>query len=189
MDSGRRKSQKGLLSILFQKKQRKDYCRDEFDIETLDVRYTSLRQPYDSYTSLTERPGYLRLYGQESLNSCYNVSLVARRQMERHVQVETCVEFTPTCREQMAGLAYMYDTGNFYLLVKTRDEEFGNQNLDLKRPAKTSSDKKRSLRCHGCEFPEIDIPEDEPLFLRVVTTRRGYMRNSFTHWMEKSIKN
>ena len=84
----------------------------------LDVRYTSLRQPYDSYTSLTERPGYLRLYGQESLNSCYNVSLVARRQQERHVQVETCVEFAPTCREQMAGLAYMYDTGNFYLSGK-----------------------------------------------------------------------
>ena len=102
----------------------------------LDVRYTSLRQPYDSYTSLTERPGYLRLYGQESLNSCYNVSLVARRQQERHVQVETCVEFTPTCREQMAGLAYMYDTGNFYLLVKTREEEFGSQTLDLKKPAK-----------------------------------------------------
>ena len=86
----------------------------------LDVRYTSLRQPYDSYTSLTERPGYLRIYGQESLNSCYNVSLVARRQQDRYVQVETCVEFAPTCREQMAGLAYMYDTGNFYLLVKTR---------------------------------------------------------------------
>ena len=50
--------------------------------------------------------------------------------------METCVEFTPTCREQMAGLAYMYDTGNFYLLVKTRDEEFGNQTLDLKKPAK-----------------------------------------------------
>ncbi len=32
----------------------------------LDVRYTSLRQPYDSYTSLTERPGYLRLRSRNS---------------------------------------------------------------------------------------------------------------------------
>ena len=101
----------GLVECLFPEEAGKDYGRDDFDIEILahgksggdfennisknksseylDVRYTSLRQPYDSYTSLTERPGYLRLYGQESLNSCYDVSLVARRQMERHVQVET----------------------------------------------------------------------------------------------------
>ena len=82
----------------------------------------------------------------------------------------------------------MYDTGNFYLLIKTRDEEFGNQNLDLKRPAKLRLIKSDHFDVTDA-IPEIDIPEDGPLFLRVVTTRRGYMRNSFTHWMEKSIKN
>lgn len=190
----------GLVECLFPEEAGKDYGRDDFDIEILahgksggdfennisknksseylDVRYTSLRQPYDSYTSLTERPGYLRLYGQESLNSCYDVSLVARRQMERHVQVETCVEFTPTCREQMAGLAYMYDTGNFYLLVKTRDEEFGNQNLDLKRPAKLRLIKSDHFDVTDA-IPEIDIPEDEPLFLRVVTTQEGLYAKFF----------
>lgn len=190
----------GLVECLFPEEVGKDYGRDDFDIEILargksggdfenntsknksseylDVRYTSLRQPYDSYTSLTERPGYLRLYGQESLNSCYDVSLVARRQMERHVQVETCVEFTPTCREQMAGLAYMYDTGNFYLLIKTRDEEFGNQNLDLKRPAKLRLIKSDHFDVTDA-IPEIDIPEDEPLFLRVVTTQEGLYAKFF----------
>ena len=168
----------GLAEYTFPEEAEKDYCRDEFDIETLDVRYTSLRQPYDSYTSLTERPGYLRLYGQESLNSCYNVSLVARRQMERHVQVETCVEFTPTCREQMAGLAYMYDTGNFYLLVKTRDEEFGNQTLDLKSPAKLRLIKSDHFDVTDV-IPEISIPEETPLFLRVVTTQEGLYAKFF----------
>lgn len=190
----------GLVECLFPEEVGKDYGRDDFDIEILargksggdfenntsknksseylDVRYTSLRQPYDSYTSLTERPGYLRLYGQESLNSCYDVSLVARRQMERHVQVETCVEFTPTCREQMAGLAYMYDTGNFYLLIKTRDEEFGNQNLDLKRPAKLRLIKSDHFDVTDA-IPEIDIPEDEHLFLRVVTTQEGLYAKFF----------
>ena len=98
--------------------------------------------------------------------------------MERHVQVETCVEFTPTCREQMAGLAYMYDTGNFYLLVKTRDEEFGNQNLDLKRPAKLRLIKSDHFDVTDA-IPEIDIPEDEPLFLRVVTTQEGLYAKFF----------
>ena len=64
----------------------------------------------------------------------------------------------------MAGLAYMYDTGNFYLLVKTRDEEFGNQNLDLKRPAKLRLIKSDHFDVTDA-IPEIDIPEDEPLFL------------------------
>ena len=144
----------------------------------LDVRYTSLRQPYDSYTSLTERPGYLRLYGQESLNSCYNVSLVARRQQERHVQVETCVEFTPTCREQMAGLAYMYDTGNFYLLVKTREEEFGSQTLDLKKPAKLRLIKSDHFDVEDV-IPAISIPEEGPVYLRVTTTQEGLYAKFF----------
>ena len=144
----------------------------------LDVRYTSLRQPYDSYTSLTERPGYLRLYGQESLNSCYNVSLVARRQQERHVQVETCVEFTPTCREQMAGLAYMYDTGNFYLLVKTREEEFGSQTLDLKKPARLRLIKSDHFDVEDV-IPAISIPEEGPVYLRVTTTQEGLYAKFF----------
>ena len=144
----------------------------------LDVRYTSLRQPYDSYTSLTERPGYLRLYGQESLNSCYNVSLVARRQQDRYVQVETCVEFAPTCREQMAGLAYMYDTGNFYLLVKTREEEFGSQTLDLKKPARLRLIKSDHFDVEDV-IPAISIPEDGPVYLRVTTTQEGLYAKFF----------
>ena len=144
----------------------------------LDVRYTSLRQPYDSYTSLTERPGYLRLYGQESLNSCYNVSLVARRQQDRYVQVETCVEFAPTCREQMAGLAYMYDTGNFYLLVKTREEEFGSQTLDLKKPAKLRLIKSDHFDVEDV-IPAISIPEEGPVYLRVTTTQEGLYAKFF----------
>ena len=190
----------GIAECIFPEEAGKDYGRDDYDIEILesgkydndiekdtgknrsseylDIRYTSLRQPYDSYTSLTEHPGYLRLYGQESLNSCYNVSLVARRQMQRHVQVETCVEFTPTCREQMAGLAYMYDTGNFYLLVKTRDEEFGNQTLDLKSPAKLRLIKSDHFDVTDV-IPEISIPEETPLFLRVVTTQEGLYAKFF----------
>lgn len=178
----------GIPEYLFPEEEGKDYGRDDFNVlpesdgmktsALLDVRYTSLRQPYDSYTSLTERPGYLRLYGQESLNSCYNVSLVARRQQESHVQVETCVEFIPTCQEQMAGLAYMYDTGNFYLLVKTREEEFGSQTLDLKKPAKLRLIKSNHFDVEDV-IPAISIPEDGPVYLRVITTQEGLYAKFF----------
>ena len=179
----------GIPEYLFSEEEGKDYGRDDFNVQPecdgdknasalLDVRYTSLRQPCDSYTSLTERPGYLRLYGQESLNSCYNVSLVARRQQERHVQVETSVEFAPTCREQMAGLAYMYDTGNFYLLVKTREEEFGSQTLDLKKPAKLRLIKSDHFDVTDV-IPAISIPEEGPVYLRVTTTQEGLYAKFF----------
>lgn len=172
----------GIAEYIFPEEERKDYGRDEFDalpesdrVKTsalLDVRYTSLRQPYDSYASLTQRPGYLRLYGQESLNSCCNVSMIARRQQARHVQVETSIDFVPTCREQMAGLAYMYDTGNFYLLVKTRDEEYGCPSLDLKIPAKLRLIRSSHFAVDDV-IPPIAIPENGPLFLRTVTTEDG----------------
>lgn len=172
----------GIAEYIFPKEERKDYGRDEFDaspesdrVKTsalLDVRYTSLRQPYDSYASLTERPGYLRLYGQESLNSCYNVSLIARRQQARQVQVETSVEFAPTCREQMAGLAYMYDTGNFYLLVKTRDEEYGSPSLSLENPAKLRLIRSSHFAVDDVISP-ISVLQDGPLFLRIVTSEDG----------------
>ena len=179
----------GIPEYLFPEEEGKDYGRDDFNVQQecdgdknasalLDVRYTSLRQPCDSYTSLTDRPGCLRLYGQESLNSCYNVSLVARRQQERHVQVETSVEFAPTCREQMAGLAYMYDTGNFYLLVKTREEEFGSQTLDLKKPAKLRLIKSDHFDVEDV-IPAISIPEEGPVYLRVTTTQEGLYAKFF----------
>lgn len=89
----------------------------------LGVEFSSLRIPAEWYASLSERPGYLRIHGQESLNSRFRVSLIARRQTDYLMTAETCVEFDPECPEQMAGLAYMYDTRNFFILAKTTDEE------------------------------------------------------------------
>ncbi|MDO4305321.1 MAG: glycoside hydrolase family 43 protein [Eubacteriales bacterium] len=97
--------------------------KEDFDgIAVPGAEFSSLRIPAEGYTSLTERPGYLRMYGQESLNSRFRVSIVARRQTEYHCMAETALEFCPECPEQAAGLAYLYDTRNFFLLLKTADE-------------------------------------------------------------------
>ena len=86
--------------------------------------------------------------------------------------METCVEFEPECREQMAGLAYMYDTGNYYLLVKTREEEYGSPCLDLAKPASL-----RLIRSSHFDtsdvVPSIPIPEKGRLYLRVITVNEG----------------
>lgn len=92
---------------------------DDFQDEKLSVRYSSPRVSYDTFADLKARKGYLRLKGQESLNSLHHVSLVAVRQQSVCCTAETVLEFTPEYPEQLAGLTYMYDAMNFYLLGKT----------------------------------------------------------------------
>ena len=75
--------------------------------------------------SLTERPGWLRLRGGESLFSLFEQSLVARRLRHFRVVIETCLEFAPDHFTQMAGLVCYYDTRQHYYLRVTHDEEHG----------------------------------------------------------------
>ncbi len=97
--------------------------RDDFEGEALDVRYSSPRVSYDTFADCRARKGYLRLTGQESLNSLHHVSLVAVRQQSICAAAETSVEFVPDYPEQLAGLTYMYDAMNFYILGKTVTED------------------------------------------------------------------
>jgi len=101
-------------------------ARDEFDAATLDVSWSSLRGPMDeTWLSLTERPGWLRLRGRESLHSLFAQSLVAKRLQAFRCTVETCLEFEPTHFTQSAGLICWYDTRTHYYLRVTRHETLG----------------------------------------------------------------
>lgn len=97
--------------------------RDDFDAEELDKAYVSPRIPLGNYMSLKSRKGFLRLYGQESLNSLHRVTMAAVKQEEYLVKVETALDFKPSGPEQLAGLTYFYDAMNFYTYGKTMDEE------------------------------------------------------------------
>jgi xylan 1,4-beta-xylosidase len=100
--------------------------RDEFDSSALDLRWSSLRQPVaDSWLSLTERPGWLRLRGRDSLFSLFTQSLIARRIQHFQFTAETCLEFSPTYFTQMAGLVCYYDTRQHFYLRVTHDEQRG----------------------------------------------------------------
>ena len=101
-------------------------ARDEFDSPVLDPEFQSLRVPLDeTYLSLRERPGYLRMYGRSGLASCFHQSLVARRWTEFRFDAATSVEFEPTVFKQMAGLILFYDTEDYYYLHISRDEDVG----------------------------------------------------------------
>ncbi len=91
--------------------------RDDFDNAKLSLDWMSLRVPVDeSWATLTERPGYLRLRGRESLSSLNEVSLVAKRVTSFDYRAETCVEFEPKNFQQMAGLVCFYDDATYYYL-------------------------------------------------------------------------
>ncbi len=100
--------------------------RDDFDATTLDRRWSSLRQPVaESWLSLTERPGWLRLRGRDSLCSLFTQSLIARRGQHFRFTAETCLEFAPTHFTQLAGLICYYDTRQHYYLRVIHDEKLG----------------------------------------------------------------
>jgi xylan 1,4-beta-xylosidase len=100
--------------------------RDDFNSPVLDLRWNSLRVPADpSWLSLTERPGWLRLCGRDSMHSLFTQSLIARRVQHFQFTVETCLEFSPTHFTQMAGLICYYDTRQHYYLRVTHDEKLG----------------------------------------------------------------
>lgn len=100
--------------------------RDDFNNESWSVHWSSLREPVtEQWASRSARPGWLRLYGRESLYSQHRQSLLARRQQAFHIAVETKLDYAPNCYQQMAGLVYYYNTKNYYYLFISRDEHKG----------------------------------------------------------------
>ncbi len=99
---------------------------DDFDGETLGIQYQTLRKPISKeLCNTTERRGYLRLRGAESLSSHFTQALVARRQQAFKCVAETCVEFEPDSYLQSAGLVVIYDSTAYHYLRITHDEKLG----------------------------------------------------------------
>lgn len=100
--------------------------RDDFDGPTLHLDYQSLRVPMDErHISLTDRPGWLRMYGRSGLASRFAQTLIARRVTEYHMDAACCLAFEPEVFKQMAGLILMYDTDNYLYLHLSHDEDVG----------------------------------------------------------------
>ncbi len=176
---------------------KKDLIKDDFEEEELNVKYVSPRVPLGECLDLTVRKGFLRLYGQESMNSLHQVSLVAQRQVNVKAIVTTSMEFTPTHPEQLAGLAYMYDAMNFYILGKTADDQ-GHPYLtlvqsdagavtDLMEPISLEKHTRLYMKVETCSkgeyaqfyysYDEVNwLPVGEPCDTRILTDEhcRGF---------------
>ncbi|HET7219717.1 MAG TPA: glycoside hydrolase family 43 protein [Vicinamibacterales bacterium] len=100
--------------------------REDFDKPMLPVQFQWLRTPHpEEIFNLTERPGYLRLYGRETIGSLFRQALIARRQQSHCFSASTVVEFEPQHFQQMAGLVCYYNSTKFHYFYVTRDETSG----------------------------------------------------------------
>jgi xylan 1,4-beta-xylosidase len=82
-----------------------------------------LRSPApDHLFSLSARPGFLRLYGRETVGSLFSQALVARRQQHFRYTATTRLEFDPIDYQQAAGLICYYNSTKFHYLHISRDE-------------------------------------------------------------------
>lgn len=95
----------------------------DFKSATLPDAFQWLRTPYpERLFSLTERPGYLRLFGRESVGSWFEQALVARRQDSIYCSAETTLTFEPEDIQQFAGLIAYYNRFKFHYLAVTLND-------------------------------------------------------------------
>jgi xylan 1,4-beta-xylosidase len=100
--------------------------RDDFNGPYLAIDFQWLRSPWpQELFSLTDRPGYLRLYGRESIGSLFRQSLVARRQQSHCYTAITSVHFDVEDYQQMAGLVCYYNSAKFHYLYLSYDDTLG----------------------------------------------------------------
>ena len=100
--------------------------RTEFDSDALPIEFQWLRTPHpEELFSLDARPGYLRLYGRESIGSHFRQSLVARRQQSHCFSASTALDFEPANYQQSAGLVCYYNSLKFHYLYVSQDPVLG----------------------------------------------------------------
>ena len=97
--------------------------------------FKTLRTPLapESDYSLTARPGWLRLYGGQTLSSHHKQTLFARRWQHFAFTAKTKIDFAPQNFQQVAGLVLFYDTCNWIYAYITWDERLNARTLQILR--------------------------------------------------------
>lgn len=94
--------------------------KDDFDAPALAPAWNFLRNPDPNQTSLSARPGWLRLNAAAAtLDDEACVSFVGRRQLHYACRARLAFEFAPVALGQEAGLVVRADELNHYELVVT----------------------------------------------------------------------
>ncbi len=149
-------------------------AREDFNEPVLPIHFQWLRTPCpEEIFSLTARPGFLRLFGRETIGSLFKQSLVARRQQAHCSSAATVVEFEPEHFQQNAGLVCYYNSAKFHYFFISCDETFGKHLRVMScLPDSTQTD---------ALTPPIAIPAGKPVHLRAEI---DYERLHFAYRLE-----
>jgi xylan 1,4-beta-xylosidase len=149
-------------------------AREDFNEPALLIYFQWLRTPWpEEIFSLTVRPGFLRLFGRETIGSLFKQSLVARRQQAHCLSAVTVVEFEPEHFQQSAGLVCYYNSAKFHYFFISCDETFGKHLRVMScLPDSTQTD---------ALTPPIAIPAGKPVHLRAEI---DYERLHFAYRLE-----
>jgi xylan 1,4-beta-xylosidase len=135
-------------------------AREDFNGPELPLDFQWLRTPWPAEIfSLAARPGFLRLFGRETIGSWFRQALVARRQQSHCYSATTVVEFEPEHFQQMAGLVCYYNSAKFHYLYLSHDELLGKHLRVMSAlPDSVQPD---------AFTPPVAIPANRPVHLRV----------------------
>lgn len=142
-------------------------ARRMFDAGALPAEFQWLRTPDPEFLFSTDaRPGYLRLYGRESLGSLFYSSLVARRQQALSFEASTELEFAPAHFQQQAGLVCYYNGHKFHYLYLSHDETNGRHLAIMSCPGDQSLATQFPL-----QLEPVRVPAEGPISLRANVAR------------------
>ena len=103
-----------------------EQAETDFNDPVLPPVFQWLRTPYPQRIySLSTRPGFLRLFGRETIGSQHEQALVARRQTSWRYRAECVLDCSPQHFQQMAGLICYYNSAKFHYFYLTHDDEIG----------------------------------------------------------------
>lgn len=83
---------------------------------------TPYRTQSSDWVNAAERPGYLRIYGGNSLFSKVNPAIMATRATSFKYEVETRLSFVSDHYSERAGLGLYYDSNNWFFVNLNYDE-------------------------------------------------------------------
>jgi xylan 1,4-beta-xylosidase len=93
---------------------------DDFDHATLRLCWNFLRNPHAEDWSLTDRPGWLRLYGSPlTLDTQDSPAFIGRRQQHFSCKARARLDFTPGCNGEEAGLVVLANENHHYEIALT----------------------------------------------------------------------
>lgn len=146
---------------------RYDFSKKDFLFDFKTLRYPMFDDSQRKRFSLTDRPGFLRIFGGQSFVSEFDQSIIARRQTDFCFEAETKVYFEPDYFQQLAGMTYRYDEDDQYNLCITYDEQLGKvlQVQSFLPPENWQS--AQGAKSVYSESLKIKIKENSPIWLRL----------------------